>query len=191
MPKVLLRNVRLAFPELWKASKVDPDDPGAKAAFSAALLLPTDHPQIDEINAAIDAAAVDKWEAKGPAMVAALRQQDRVCLHNGDLKNYDGYAGNWFINARTPAKPLVLDRNPKNADGTANILEEGSGRPYGGCYVNASIEIYAQEHPKGGKRVNASLKGVQFVSDGDAFAGGPPASPDEFPDLGVDNEALA
>jgi ssDNA-binding protein len=189
--KLLLRSVRLSFPQLWEAAQVKEGE--GKPAYSAAFLLPVDHPQIDEINAAIDAAGVEKWKEKGPATVAQLRAQDRVCLHNGDFKQqYDGYPGNWFINARNEAKPLVIDRIPKKADGSANVLTEKDGRPYGGCYVNASIEIYAQDHPKGGKRVNASLKGIQFVEDGDAFSGGPPATPDDFPDdLAVDAGDLA
>ena len=31
-----------------------------------------------------------------------------------------------------------------------------------------------------GKRINATLRGVQFVSDGEPFAGGQPADADEF-----------
>ncbi|EOA7521129.1 ssDNA-binding protein, partial [Escherichia coli] len=43
-----------------------------------------------------------------------------------------------------------------------------------------------------GKRINASLGGVQFLRDGDAFAGGGVASADDFDDIseGADAEAL-
>ncbi|EAA6845047.1 DUF2815 domain-containing protein, partial [Salmonella enterica subsp. enterica] len=43
-----------------------------------------------------------------------------------------------------------------------------------------------------GKRVNASLSGVQFLRDGDAFTGGQPASADEFDDIseGADADSL-
>jgi hypothetical protein len=61
-------------------------------------------------------------------------------------------------------------------------LTEADGKPYAGCYVNASIELWAQDNNYG-KRVNASLGGVQFARDGDAFAGGGAASEDEFDDL--------
>jgi hypothetical protein len=52
------------------------------------------------------------------------------------------------------------------------------------------VEIWAQDNNYG-KRINASLKGVQFVRDGDAFAGGGAASPDEFEDLSADASAAA
>ena len=54
--------------------------------------------------------------------------------------------------------------------------------------MNASIELWAQDNSFG-KRVNASLRGVQFLKDGDAFAGGGAASDDEFDDLATDDFA--
>ncbi|MGJ0626521.1 ssDNA-binding protein, partial [Xenorhabdus bovienii] len=86
--------------------------------------------------------------------------------------------------SRTIAKgrPLVIDcdRTPLTAQ---------DGRPYSGCYVNATISIFAYD--KKGKGIGASLGGVQFLRDGDAFAGGGVASVDDFDDLseGADAEA--
>jgi hypothetical protein len=58
-------------------------------------------------------------------------------------------------------------------------LTSADGRPYAGCFVNASVELWAQDN-NFGKRINASLRGVQFFKDGDAFSGGGAASDDEF-----------
>ena len=41
-----------------------------------------------------------------------------------------------------------------------------------------------------GKRVNASLRGVQFAGDGEAFGGGRPAEVDEFEDISDDRMAI-
>ena len=57
-------------------------------------------------------------------------------------------------------------------------------------YVNGSIELWCQDNAYG-KRINATLRGVQFLKDGEAFAGGGSASADEFDDLGVDDEEEA
>jgi len=95
----------------------------------------------------------------------------------------DGYAGNYFVSARAYQKPLVIDRGKQP-------LAETDGRPYAGCYVNASVEVWAQDN-EFGRRINATLRGVQFLNDGDAFAGGAPATPDEFEDEGADESALA
>ena len=68
---------------------------------------------------------------------------------------------------------------------------KSDGRPYSGCYVNVSLDIYAQDNTYG-RRINCNLSGVQFYRDGDSFEGGTPASPEEFEDLsdGVDDDEL-
>jgi hypothetical protein len=186
--KILLLKKRLSFPQIWTPASVG-DDPDSKKAYSCNLLIDPDDPQVDELNDVIDQVAAEHWKEKAKPMLAALRGADRVCIHNGDMKaQYDAYPGNWYVSARNNAKPLILDRDKR-------VLTEADGRPYGGCYVNASLDIWVQD-PKGakakhGKRINATLRGLQFVDDGDAFAGGAPANPDEFDDLGVDSSALA
>lgn len=170
---IRLDNVRLAFPQLFEAKTVNGE---GKPAFSASGLFAPDHPCVERINAGIEAVAKEKWGAKAPEVLRGLRAQDKVCLHDGDAKaEYDGYAGNLYVSARSATRPLVIDLNKA-------VLVEKDGRPYAGCYVNLVVELWAQDN-QFGKRVNASLKGVQFYQDGDAFAGGAPASPDEFEDL--------
>jgi hypothetical protein len=60
------------------------------------------------------------------------------------------------------------------------LLEEDQ-KIYAGCYVNASIELWAQKG-QWGSRVNAGLRGVQFDSDGEAFSGASVADDDDFVD---------
>lgn len=171
--KIKLIDARLSFPQLWRPTQVNNE---GEPAYSAAFLLAADDEQVDFINNVIDQVALAKWEHKAKPILAQLRGAGKVCLQNGDLKaEREGYAGNWFINARSKTKPLVLDQNRV-------VLAEGNGRPYGGCYVDAVLEIWAQDN-QWGKRVNASLKGVQFRRNGDAFAGGPPADPNDFDDI--------
>lgn len=182
--KLILNNVRLAFPAIFEPKSVQGEDP----AYSASLILPPDHPQMQEINDAIEAVAKEKWGAKSADTLKAIRAKDNSCLHDGDTKaNYDGFEGNFYISSRSKTKPLVLDRGGPNYP-----LAQSDGRPYGGCFVNTSLELWAQDN-NFGKRVNAQLKGVQFVRDGDAFSGGAPADPDDFADLGdgADAEELA
>ena len=171
--KLKLNNVRLAFPVLFEAKTVNGE---GKPAFSASFLIAPADPQVKALNAAIDQVANDKWGAKAAAILKQMRATDKVALHDGDLKsNYDGFPGNLYVSARSSTRPLVInnDKSP---------LTEQDGKPYAGCYVNASIELWAQDNNYG-KRVNASLRGVQFLRDGDAFAGGGAASEDEFDDI--------
>ncbi|EKS9794858.1 MULTISPECIES: DUF2815 family protein [Burkholderia] len=171
--KIKLSNVRLAFPQLFEAKTVNGE---GKPAFSAAFLIDPADPQVKELNAAIDQVAKDKWGAKADAILKQMRAQDKIALHDGDLKsNYDGFPGNLFVSSRSATRPLVIDKDK-------TPLTEQDGKPYAGCYVNASVELWAQDNSFG-KRVNASLRGVQFLRDGDAFAGGGAASEDEFDEI--------
>ena len=61
-------------------------------------------------------------------------------------------------------------------------LTEQHGKPYSGCYVNAFVEFWTQDNNYG-KRVNATLLGVQFYRDGESFSGGGVADTDDFDDL--------
>jgi hypothetical protein len=173
--KIKLKNVRLAFPVLFEAKTVNGE---GKPAFSASFLIDPADPQVKTINAAIEQVAKEKWGAKADAMLKQLRSTDKVALHDGDNKaSYDGFPGNLYVSARSSTRPTVLNDNK-------SPLTEADGKPYAGCYVNAVIELYAQDNNYG-KRINASLGGVQFARDGDAFAGGGAASEDEFDDLSV------
>ena len=177
--KLKLENVRLAFPVLFEAKTVNGE---GKPAFSASFLIDPADAQVKEINKAIDQIAREKWGAKADAILKQMRAQDKVCLHDGDLKSsYDGFPGNLYISARSVTRPLVIDADK-------SILAEQDGKPYAGCFVNCSVELWAQDNNYG-KRINASLRGVQFRRDGDAFAGGGAASEDEFDDISQGAEA--
>lgn len=182
--KLKLSNVRLAFPSLFEAKTVNGE---GKPAHSATFLIDPADPQVKAVNAAIEQTATEKWgTAKAPPQLAALRKADKTCLHDGDLKAaYEGFAGNLFISARNPARPTVLD-----ADKTP--LTAADGKPYAGCYVNAIVDLWAQDN-QFGKRINATLSGVQFLRDGDSFSGGGVASEDDFDIVteGADADDLA
>lgn len=175
--RIMLRDVRLAFPSLWK-----PTAPrsGGEAAFSASFLMPKNHRQLVELDNAFKAIAKDKWGLKADAILKALKQGDKLCLHNGDSKSeYEGFEGNMFVSARSKVRPTVFDQQRQE-------LSEADGKPYSGCYVNVSLELWAQDNSYG-KRINAQLRGVQFLRDGDAFAGGSrPADADEFDEIGAE-----
>ena len=174
---VKLNNVRLCFPQLFEAKTVNGE---GKPAFSAAFLIDPKDPQLEVLNKAIEAVAKEKWGAKSDAMLKTIRAADKTCLHSGDLKaNYDGFEGMMYVSARNALRPLVVDVNK------APLTAE-DGKPYAGCYVNASIELWTQDNNYG-KRVNATLRGVQFYKDGESFAGGGVASDDDFDDLTADD----
>ncbi|MFN7341429.1 MAG: ssDNA-binding protein, partial [Opitutia bacterium] len=107
----------------------------------------------------------------------------KLLVQDGDVKaDYDGYPGNLFVNARAKTRPLVIDEQRAP-------LAEQDGKPYAGCYVNASIELWPQDNQYG-KRINASLRGVQFARDGEAFAGGGAADVNDFDEVDAETGDL-
>lgn len=164
---------RLSFPDLFEAVQYQGQGP---FNYRASFLIDPAHPCKAQIDAAIEAVAKDKWAAKAPQILAGIKgNSQKCCFVDGDTKAYDGYAGNWALTATRPqekGRPLVLDQAKQQ-------LVAADGKPYAGCYVNASVEFWAQDNSYG-KAVRCTLLGVQFAKDGDAFTAGAPASPDDF-----------
>lgn len=181
--KITLPAVRGAFLNaLFEAQTVGGE--GEPAFGGTWLLDPKTHAKtIEELEAAFEAIAKEKWGAKAPAVLKELKTKDRLALHDGDTKSsYDGFEGQFFVTTRSKVRPTVIDRD-------RTPLTAADGKPYSGCYCNVIIELWAQDNQYG-KRINAQLKGVQFVRDGDSFGGGgAPAAADDFADLGDGSDA--
>lgn len=208
--KVKITGARLSFPDLFEATTVNGQ---GTPSFRAQLLVPAADdgvvkacvstgvtpdgktiwgpwgPARRVIDDAIIAVAKDKWGAKAAAILGANEGiPQKHCFIDGKKRTYDGYEGMWALSSSRPeakGRPLVLnlDKSP---------LVAADGKPYAGCYVNANVEFWPQDNNHG-KAVRCQLAGVQFLRDGDAFAGGSPANPDDFESLaeGVTADDLA
>lgn len=183
--KVKLADVRLSFPDLFEATQYQGQGPHN---FRASFLMAPDHPAKAALDKAIQAVAKEAWKDKAAAHLAGiLGVGQKCCFLNGDTKAYDGYAGNWALTStrdQSKGRPLVLDQ-------FKNPLVAADGKPYAGCYVNATVEIWPQDN-KYGRAIRCTLLGVQFLRDGDSFGGGTAPSPDDFEALaaGADADSL-
>jgi hypothetical protein len=171
---------RLSFPDLFTPR---PFKPGDKPKFKATVLVPKDGPEHKKISEAIMAVAKEKWPKDYAKVIASIKgNANKFCFQDGETKSYEGYEGMMAFSAGNTTRPLVLDRDK-------TPLTEADGRPYAGCHVVVSVEIFAYDNS--GNGISASLRGVQFVKDGPAFAGGGVAAVDEFDDLGMSEEEEA
>ena len=170
MSKIILKNVRVSFPSLFKKGSFNGEETKYEATF---LLNKEEHADsIAEIKAQIaDLVKVNLKGAKVPA--------DKLCLRDGDEVEYDGYAGCYSIKCSTKKRPIVIDRD-------RSPLTEDDNKPYGGCYVNASIDFWVQNNAYG-KRVNSTLLAVQFAKDGTPFADGSTGDVNDFDMLDDDD----
>lgn len=172
---MLIEKCRLSFPKLWTP---EAPAPGQAPKFSAAFIFEKDSPQHKALVAEIKRVATEKWADKAPAIVKKLMATQKTCLRDGETKeDLDGFDDTvMFVSASNDKRPGVFDRD-------RTPLAQTDGKVYAGCYVNALVEVWAQDNQYG-KRVNAQLRGVQFAADGEPFGGGGrPATEDDFPEL--------
>lgn len=163
--KIVLKNVRLSFPSLFKTEVYSGTDTEKYAATF--LIAKSDTKTIASIEQACKAALVEKYGNTIP-------KGFKLPLVDGDDKEYQGYADHVCIKASTKKRPTLVNRDK------TPIVEE-DGILYGGCYVNASIDVWVMDNSYG-KKVLASLNAIQFVKDGEAF-GTPNAGADDFESL--------
>lgn len=163
--KLVLKNVRLSYPNLFKPKAFKDQDP----KYSATFIVRKDDPQVDKILAAVITEAKDKFGSK-------IKDRLPSSYHN-PLKDGDDVAdehpeleGCYYIRTSSQSAPTVLDRAKRH-------LPAEDEKIYAGCYVNASINI-APFDAEVNKGVTAYLNGVQFYMDGERFGGGGDCSDD-------------
>lgn len=164
---IILPNVRLSFPSLWKPTSFGP---GGKEYFKASFLL---DPSVAEHAAKLAELKAIIKDLTAKAFDGQALPPERVCVQNGSNKKYDGYANMVVLSATNTVRPVVMTRSK------APAVEGEPQAPYAGCYVNAGVTLWTQDNQYG-KRINANLRAVQFVRDGAAFGSGPLAVDDEF-----------
>lgn len=184
--RILIQNARIALfndPALWTPKQFKGT---GLFAYRATLLIAPENPAMAQINAAIDKVAKEKWAAKSDAILKQIKASDNKCFFtDGDLKTYNGYPGNWAIVAtrqQNAGAPVVCGRGGKK-----DPIGESDGRLYSGCYVNSTIEVWAQDN-EWGKAIRALLINVQLVRQGESFGGAAPATAANLDDLSFEED---
>lgn len=177
---VFLKNVRLAFPELFVAKQYKGE---GEKKYAATFLIDPDSQNDKNIQKAIAEVALAQWGDKTAATLKTIEGQPmKYAYVKGDLKAYDGFEGKMALSAKRKEDDgpvLVLDRD-------ASVLTKEHGRPYGGCYVHARVQLWAQKN-EWGNGMRATIVVVQFVNDGDSFGGAPQATATGF--AAIEDEA--
>jgi hypothetical protein len=163
--KVKLKRVRLSFPSLFVATSYKGSEPRYSATF---ILDKVKHKaEIIAIRKAVKAVTIEQWKKEPPRLTTPLREGE-------EKEDLEGYGEEIMFIACHSRRPIpVIDSNKRT-------LTESDGRPYSGCYVHASITVWAQDSKDWGKRINASLNAVMFAEDGESFSGGGVDVDEEF-----------
>jgi len=127
-----------------------------------------------ELARAVIAAAEERWQSRTTEILAQLKANNRLPMHDGAEKgNQPGYAGNKYINASSDREPEVRTPNGQRITESAGII-------FSGCYGDVVTDIWAQDNEHG-KRVNAGLVAVTYRDKGEPLGGGGlPARSDDF-----------
>lgn len=189
MSKVLLKNVRLSFPNLFQPG-TPPAGTNGTPKFGAHFIFTPDSEAYKLVSAEVMKVANDKFGKNAKAIVSEMPKAS-ICLRRGDSQLdkagevRDGYAGMFYLVANNKARPIIVSN-----DKARTPLVESDGKPYGGCFVHATVDIYAHDKPGLGKRIDATLLAVMFASDGDSF-GGSKGTVSDFDDIPVTEEETA
>lgn len=169
MSKLMLKNVRLSFPSLFEHAEYRGDSLGK---YECTFLIDKESPQLADVQAAI--------KKVGSDVLGKEWSKAKLCLQDGATKDYDGYENCFALKATTKKRPIIINKDKSAITADDDVV-------YAGCYVNASISIYAFQNTYG-KFVQAQLNAVQFSKDGDRFGGGDDFSIDEFESLDSDDD---
>lgn len=176
--KMIIKNVRVDWLFCFERSKKD--------KYSVCVMLPKNHPQLEAVKAAIDAAKANGISGNKFTAAQTKATAFKQCLRDGDQEAETGerpehYRGHFFFNANNKDQPGIVgpDLNP--------LMDKD--RLYSGCFCNVDINFYPYSHPDGGKGVGAGFNNIMLVKEGDRLDGRQSAE-EAFAGLEADNGDL-
>lgn len=204
--RVKVENVRLSFADIYRPKSIRRQD-GTQSdpKYSANALIAKDGKCPDTgkpltavyagkrmpIMAALKKAKLDAMAKKlGEEKAGSAKiKPENYCVRDGDLENWDGYEGNWYLSGNNSNAPKVVgkDKRPVSAD---------DGVVYSGCFVNMIYTMWCQLPGTGQDgqpkpmAVFASLEAIQFVRKGEAFGAAPVDTDDAFDDITDEDDDL-
>ncbi len=184
---VLLTDVRLSYAYLAQPYVGRGDNGDAKSSFTAHGLFKAGSATHNTIREAIRKCAAAGWGAQADSVLQQLAGQDKLCLHDGNITKggVDPYKDMLFVSSSNSRRPRILvTRNGQNVE----IGPDDPMFPYSGCYANIMVDLWPQgadgKPSQWGKRINATLTGVQFLRHDAALSGGGRvAAAEEFPNM--------
>ena len=107
-----------------------------------------------------------------------------LCFRDGDQEGKEEYADAWILaaNENADAPPAIVGPDRRK-------LTESDGVPQSGDYVSVMFKVWKQDNDYG-QRINANLRAVQFIKEGERFGGSKGASKEDL-DEGFDELEVA
>jgi hypothetical protein len=182
--QVRLSNVVLCFPNIAEPQAFAGQDPAYGAKFP---IVPGSDNQ-KAIEAAMLDVAKQEWKDRGVKNYEDLIAKDNTAFHTYVYEDKDGapwmgFENKHYLSVRnSKTQPTVFNKYNEKITDKAQI----ESLAHSGAIVHASIEIWAQDDPKYGKRLNCSLRGIMVTGEGENFSGGgSTASDNDFADVAI------
>jgi len=188
---VTLKNVRLSYPHLFKPGKGMKNEKTGEmqpGKYGAVLIIdPTTKvgkANLVKLKKAKEDVMEEKWGPKKKLAASRLctKKYAEPVDEDGDVDEEqikEEYVGMYLVSARNPDQPQILDNTKEN--GKWRRIAASEGKPYGGCYANVVVRLWAQDNDYG-ERVNASMEICQFYKHGEAFSDSGPLDADDMLD---------
>lgn len=170
---ILIKNVRLSYPHLFKAWAKNPDKETPKYSGRFLMDKKTHAADIKSLGAHISKLMQEHFKGRIPAAMLFMR--------DGAGSAKPEQEESWLIAASESRRPDVINRDKSRLNEEDDIV-------YAGCFVNVLIRPWAQANIHG-KRLNANLLAVQFVRDGERFGAERPDTDEAFGDISGEFEA--
>ena len=164
--KLMLKNVRLSYANLFEPR----ENQSGQLRYSTALIIPKGHPQIPELEKAIESEGEGKFGKKWATMLKKNGSPLKDADKDGTADENAEYEDCYYINTSSKRKPQVVDRQVQP------ILDESE--IWSGCWANVSIAVFSFEVPEN-KGVSFGLNNVQKLREDDRLGGAPNAD-EEF-----------
>lgn len=186
--ELILKNVPMYFAAIYEPKAMG-NDPKSKPAYGARFAIEPGSANAKLIAETIEKVAAEKWPGKHKEVLKKLREDKRVAYIEAEYCNKDGEVYEGFADLHSlGTRSEKLQPTVKNKF-NQNVKEGDPGAPYGGSKVHAAVDIWAQDDPAWGRRINAVLQGVMFSEDGTPVGGGRPASDSTFANLAAEPSA--
>lgn len=174
---IYLQGVRVSFPHLKAPHAAKPT---AKPKYQVDLLVNPNDPVWQQIMTRVQEAAVAKYGDHAQRLLEML-QQDRNKRFYGagsekvnkkTMQPFDGYDGMMYVAVKKEDRPQIIKADGSPVDSANDMAYQAeAGRIYGGCYVNAAIDVYTSKANDG---IFGGLLAIQFLRDGEPFGDGAP-----------------
>ena len=180
--QIRIKNVLLCFPNIAEPQQYGDSDP----AYGAKFPIVPNSENHKAIEAAMLEVAKEEWKDRGASVYEDLASKEKTAFvkrvyKDKDSEPYQGFEGMHYLSVRnSKTQPTVYNQYNDKVDSNAEIERIA----HSGAIVHASLEIWAQDNPKYGRRLNCSLRGILVTGEGENLGGGgSTASADDFADV--------